>query len=250
MKEQQQERKAEVRKTRRVAVINFSGNVGKTTIAAQLLAARMPEAPFYSIESSNVDASADGVKVVRLRGKDYGDLLENIFLADEVIVDVGASNISDFMNLMQQYQASHEVFDYYVVPVVKEKKQQSDTINTIDALAALGVPPEKIKVVFNKVEADDPLRTVFAAIFGAQEVKKNFTLARGAVIFQNEAFEKLKNRHTSIADILVDATDYRAKAREAKSPSEREQAVTMAMIKMLSASAARNLDSVYRTLFL
>jgi hypothetical protein len=252
MKEQQvekSERRTETRKTRRIAVINFSGNVGKTTIAAQLLAARMPEAPFYSIESTNVDASADGVKVVRLRGKDFGDLLENIFLVDEVIVDVGASNISDFMKLMQQYQASHEVFDHYVIPVVKEKKQQADTINTIDALAALGVPPEKIKVVFNKVETDDAIDTVFAPIFGAREVKANFTLTRNAVIYQNDAFEKLKSRNRSLTDVLVDPTDYRLKAREAKTAAEREQAVSMAMVKMLSASAVKNLDCVYRSLF-
>jgi cellulose biosynthesis protein BcsQ len=236
-------------KTRRIAVVNFSGNVGKTTIAAQLLASRMPDAPFYSIESTNVDASADGFKVVRLRGKDYGDLLVNIFLADEVIVDVGASNISDFMKLMQQYQTSHEVFDCYLIPVVKEKKQQADTINTIDALAALGVPPEKIKVVFNKVEADDPLDTVFAPIFGAQTVKKSFTVSRSAVVYQNDAFEKTKNRNKSLTDIVIDPTDYRARAREAKTPAEREQAVSMAMIKMLSVSAVRNLDHVYKSLF-
>lgn len=250
MKDQEkQERKSDPRKARKVAVINFSGNVGKTTLAAQLLAARMPEAAFYSVESSNVDASADGVKVVRLRGKDYGDLLENVVTADEVIVDVGASNIGDFLKLMQQYHTSHEVFDLYVVPVVKEKKQQADTINTIDALAALGVPPEKIRIVFNKVETDDPIDTVFAPIFGAQGLKKNFTIARDAVIFQNDAFEKIKNKGKTLAEILIDPTDYRAKAREAKSPAEREEAVSMVMIKMLSASAVGNLDSVYKTLF-
>ena len=236
------------KRRRRIAVINFSGNVGKTTIASQLLAARMPDAPFYSIESRNLDATADGVKVVRLRGKDYGDLLENVFLLDEVIVDVGASNIGDFMRLMTQYHASHEVFDLYLVPVVKEKKQQADTINTIKALAALGVPAEKIRVVFNKVEADDSVEMVFASIFGAQAEQRTFMIMPGAVIYWNDAFEKVKNRGRSLTDILADDTDYRAKAREAMDVQAREQLIAMAMVKMLSASAVKNLDSVYRAL--
>lgn len=237
------------KRTRRIAVINFSGNVGKTTVAAQLLAPRMPEAPFYSIESTNVDATGDGVRVVRMRGKDYGNLLEDIFLVDEVVVDVGASNIDDFMRLMAQYHASHELFDIYLVPVVKEKKQQIDTLNTINALATLGVPSEKIKIVFNKVENDDPVEVAFAPIFGAAQARPIFTIANGAVIYRNDAFDKAKATKKSLTEILADPTDFRAQAREAKTDAEREQAVAMAMVKMLSASAVKNLDQVYKSLF-
>lgn len=242
----EQEKKAEGGKKRRIAVINFSGNVGKTTISAQMLAARMPDAPFYSIESSNVDASADGFKVKKLRGKDYGDLMQDIFLLEEVVVDVGASNIGDFIKFMHQYHASHEVFDYYIVPVVKEKKQQADTINTIDALAGLGVSPEKIRVIFNKVEVDDPITTVFEPIFAAAAVRQNFTVMPDAVIYANDAFDKVKNRGKSLSDVLADGTDYKLKAREAKNDEEREKFVSMAMVKMLSVSAVKNLDAVYK----
>ena len=39
----------------KVAVINFSGNVGKTTIARHLLAPRIPDADFIAVESINAD---------------------------------------------------------------------------------------------------------------------------------------------------------------------------------------------------
>ena len=39
----------------KVAVINFSGNVGKSTIAKHLLASRMPNAMSYSVETINAD---------------------------------------------------------------------------------------------------------------------------------------------------------------------------------------------------
>lgn len=47
----------------KVAVLNFSGNVGKTTVAGHLLKPRMSDAPIYSIESINTGADADGLDV-------------------------------------------------------------------------------------------------------------------------------------------------------------------------------------------
>ena len=46
----------------KVCVLNFSGNVGKSTIAAHLLQPRL-NAQVFSVESLNVDASSDGVEV-------------------------------------------------------------------------------------------------------------------------------------------------------------------------------------------
>ena len=114
----------------KIAVMNFSGNVGKTTVAGHLPKPRMGDAPIFSIESLNVDAAADGLDVEKLRGKKFGELQEQLMRLDAAIVDVGASNFEDFLKMMQQYAGSHEEFDCFVIPVVKEKKQQADTVNT------------------------------------------------------------------------------------------------------------------------
>ena len=50
----------------KICVLNFSGNVGKSTVAAHLLQPRL-NAQVFSVESLNVDASSDGVEVARLR---------------------------------------------------------------------------------------------------------------------------------------------------------------------------------------
>ena len=141
----------------KVCVLNFSGNVGKSTIAAHLLQPRL-NAQVFSVESLNVDASSDGVEVARLRGKHYNDLLQRLMKLDDAIVDVGSSNVEDFLKMMQHYADSQEEFDLFVVPVVKDGKQQADTVNTIRALRAIGVPAAKILVLINKVETDDDLR--------------------------------------------------------------------------------------------
>ena len=139
----------------KIAVMNFSGNVGKTTVAAHLLKPRMQAARIYSIESINAGADASGVEVHKLRGKKFGSLIDSVMVLDEAIIDVGASNVEDFMKMMQQYDGSHEEFDLFVVPTVKEKKVQADTVNTIRALRALNVPANKIRVVFNKLDVEE-----------------------------------------------------------------------------------------------
>lgn len=233
----------------KIAVINFSGNVGKTTVAGHLLKPRMTDAPIFSVESLNIDASADGIEVEKLRGKKFGELQDQLMRLDAAIVDVGASNVEDFLKLMQQYAGSHEEFDYFVIPVVKEKKQQADTVNTILALAKIGVPHRKIRLLFNKVEIDEDTQDEFAALFGLAERDKNFTLNPNAVIYANEVFERLKAVGKSLGEIVADPVDYRAKLRQATDEDEKDFCVQMVALKRLAVTANANLDDAYKALF-
>jgi hypothetical protein len=198
----------------KLAVLNFSGNVGKTTVAANLLKPRMRDAPIYAIESLNNDTGVDGVGFEKMRARHYGELQERLMMLDSAIVDVGASNVEEFLKLMQQYYGSHEEFDCFIVPVVKEKKQMADTVNTIRVLSSIGVPRQKIRVVFNMVEMDDVIEDEFAPLFGLAELEKSFTLNPKAVIYANEVFDKLNDIGKSLVEVAADATDYRARLRE------------------------------------
>ena len=233
----------------KVAVLNFSGNVGKTTVAAHLLKPRMGDAPIYSIESLNVDASADGLEVEKMRGKKFGALVDELMLLDEAIVDVGASNVEDFLKLMQQYAGSHEEFDFFVVPVVKEKKVQADTVNTLRALKQIGVDKKRIRLVFNKVEVDEAVGDEFAPLFGLAESEKSFVIRAESTIYSNEVFERLKTAGKSLGDITADETDYRAKLRLAEDDDEKAHCVQMVALKRLAITANKNLDDVFKTLF-
>jgi hypothetical protein len=233
----------------KVAVINFSGNVGKTTIAVNLLKPRMLGAPVYSIESLNSDGGADGIEVERMRGRKYGELQDQLLMLDSAIVDVGASNAEEFLKLMQQYAGSHEEFDFFVVPVVKDKKQMADTVNTIRVLAKIGIPRQKIRTVFNMVEVDDMVENDFAPLFGLAESEKSFTLAPRAVIHTNEIFGKLKEVGKSLGEMSADPTDYRAKLREVRDAADKEHCVKMVAIKRLAVTANKNLDDAFQAVF-
>lgn len=234
----------------KVAIINFSGNVGKTTVAKQLLAPRLKAAEF-AVETINAGASDDAGDTERMKGKEFGALQEELMLLDSAIVDIGASNVEEFIKLMGQFSGSHEEFDYFVVPTVSEKKQQADTVNTIKTLAGLGVPAKKIRVVFNKVDVDDAndLQGQFGMLFGFHEAEKRFTLKPDAVLFSNEIFDRLRVLNKSVADVVADETDYRALLREAKDDEAKAQAVSMISVQRLAKSAHKNLDDVHKVLF-
>lgn len=232
----------------KIAVMNFSGNVGKTTISSHLLKPRMPKAQIYSIESINAGADESGLDVETMRGKKFGALIDEIMMLDEAIIDVGASNVEDFVKMMQQYSGSHEEIDLFVIPTVKEKKVQVDTSNTIKALNKMGIPAEKIHVVFNKMDTEEVPEDEFEGIFALSLGHKLCTASNLAIIYSNEVFEKLKSKNLSLGSLLEDKTDYRQKLRESKDQSEKEMCVQMIGLKRLSITANENLDQVFKTI--
>ncbi len=227
----------------KIAVINFSGNVGKTTVARQLLAPRLNNAPVISVESINSDGTDDEA----IRGKQFGQLQEAMLLQDNVVVDIGASNVEDFVDLMTQYEGSHEDYDFYVVPTVSQTKQQRDTISTIEALAEIGIPSRKIRLLFNMLEKNEQLDVVFSALHEYHRREKKFTLSPKAVIRQHEVFGRLKGNRISIADANADQTDYKELLKAAK---EQEKVALMEKltVKRLASNASSMLDEAFKAL--
>tara|TARA_R110000772_G_scaffold115667_2_gene220627 strand:- start:1982 stop:2677 length:696 start_codon:yes stop_codon:yes gene_type:complete len=225
----------------KVAVMNFSGNVGKTTVAKHLIYPRLKGAEYIAVETINSD---DGDSET-VKGKQWGQLQEHLMTLDSAVVDIGASNVEAFVKLMHQYRGSHEEFDLFVIPTVKESKQLRDTLATLDALKAMGVPAKKIRVVFNMLETDDDWEDAFWGIISYHADKKNFELREGAVIYFSEIYHRLRQLGTSIEAVLNDKTDYRAKLKEAKSESEKQNAISMITAGRLAKSAKENLDSAY-----
>jgi hypothetical protein len=228
----------------KIAVINFSGNVGKSTISRHLLLPRLKDAELIPIETINSDGSDDEA----MKGKQFGELLEGLALLDDAVIDIGASNVEDFINLMGQYKGSHEDFDLFVVPTVPKTKQQKDTISTIDALSQLGVPAKKIRLVFNMLELDETTEKSFPGLYQYHQEESKFTLNENCVIHQNDIYGKLKGAQQSIKEILQDKTDYKELIKKADNPEEKLHNAQLLAIKRLAAGVTEELDLVFKVL--
>lgn len=229
----------------KIGVINFSGNVGKTTVSRHLLSPRMNDAKILAIESINSDGSTEEA----MRGKQFGELQIMLQTMDDVVIDIGASNVEDFIKMMTQYKGSQEDFDYFVVPVVPAMKQQRDTMSTIDSLAALRVPAKKIRVLFNQVEIGDSVEAIFSGLFEYQKMENKFVIRPEAVMHINDIYPKFASSSASIKQILADTTDYKDKIKTTTDAAEKLRCAQMIALKRLAAGVTDELDAVFKTLF-
>lgn len=233
---------------KKVVVINYTGTVGKTTISGNLLSPRMNGAPIYAIESINETAENIGLDVEKLRGTNFRALFKRLMLQDQAIIDVGASNVEDFMANLEGFEEAHEEIDFYIVPVTSGTKEQKETVSMIDSLAAMGVPADKIRVVFNRVKRD--VEEEFPIITTYHSREKTFWLNIQCAIFETELFDALTIHRLSLQALLDDETDYKTllKNKDA-SPQERNRWSDMYGLKLLGKGVNRKLDLVFAELF-
>lgn len=67
----------------KIAVINISGNVGKTTVARHLLMPRLPGAEFIAVETLNANEG----EARAMRGRQFGALLDYLHALDKAVID-------------------------------------------------------------------------------------------------------------------------------------------------------------------
>ena len=176
----------------KIAVINFSGNVGKTTVARHLLLPRIHGAELIAVESVNADGGTHGGTTQALRGRQFAALQEYLQTIDSAVVDIGASNLEELLGLMQLYCGSHEDFDCFIVPTVPPLKQQQDTIATVIELSRLGVPPERVKLVFNMNEAGMPVEDSFYLLLAFLAEQPLAAVNTACRIRSNEIYARIR----------------------------------------------------------
>jgi len=230
----------------KIAVTNFSGTVGKTTIAAHMLSPRMNDAPVVAIESINETAGGLGIDVEKIRGDRFRDFFTRVIAMDDAIIDVGASNVESFLAGMTQFEDSHLEIDRFIVPTIGENKVQKETLSMVATLVNFGIPAERIRIVFNKVKTD--AESEFPLVLSYARRERNCIADPRASIFENEVFDLMSTRGLNIAQVLADETDYKAKLRELGrdgDPKLRAQYADLHAIKALAKSVNRNLDAVF-----
>lgn len=205
----------------KVAIISYSGKVGKTSIAAHMLAPRMNVDVIYAIETANETAASLGIKVVQFSGEKFGQLYKELLSLNDAIVDVGASNIEDFLAKMIKVEEAHIEFDYFLVPVGPEPSIQRECLKTIQTLSDIGIPADKIRVIFNKVKED--VEEEFSGIFNYAKKNKNCIANPDCAIEDDEAFDKLAARKMNIGAVIADKTDYRGMLKEIAAEVAREK---------------------------
>lgn len=203
----------------KAALFNFSGNVGKTTLA-RIMAAQWPSMKIITLESIN-----EGVTGEQMRSDDDFDRVQNALVDhDQLLLDVGASHAEDFILGLEQYTGTAHDIDYYIVPTVPAQKAQVDTLRSVRALAELGIAPEQIKLVFNCVGIRKTAEQEFPAIFAEQAATGAFTIAPDLWLPDTEIFNHLRTAGGfTIQQAFADQTDYKSAIRAETDPVQIEK---------------------------
>lgn len=230
----------------KIAVINFSGNVGKSTVARHLLLPRVDGADLISVESLN---ATEG-EVQTIRGRQFAHLQEYLQTVDSTIVDIGASNVEQLLELMRQYRGSHEDFDAFIVPTVPAFKQQQDTIATLVELSRIGVPSSRVRLLFNMVDEVDDLARTFQPLLnfvGAHPVARADMACR---LGENELYSRLKTTGMGIQELVGDTTDYKALIAKAGHAAEKLALAQKLATRRLAHGVLPELDACFAALHL
>jgi len=222
----------------KVAVLNYSGNVGKSTLARHLLSPRMGDCQIMFIESINEGGDESNIK-----GKEFATVMIDVLAADRAIVDIGSSNIEQVFAKVGRMGDVLEGFDYFLIPTVAKAKQQTDTVKVIRDLISLGVPTTKLKVILNYVDPDDDIEKVFSVVLGA--VKK--AEIDYAVVHESEGFAYLSGR--SVKDVAARGRDFRKEIAAADSKEAKHELATAQVFSRLAQGIQGELDAVFKKLF-
>lgn len=233
----------------KVAVISFSGNVGKTTIARHLLLPRMPEARVVSIESINAGQDRDRQDHV-IRGRQFAELQEFLQVVEHVVVDIGASNVEELLALMRRYRGSHEDFDYFIVPTVPAGKQQQDTIATLAELSRLGIPADKVRLVFNMIEDGTSIERVFDPVLAFAALSPVAQVSLDCRLGINEIYGRINvaGSGADLSALAADPSDYKSLIAAATDSTERLALAQRLATRRLACGVVPELDACFAAL--
>ena len=218
--------------------------MGKTTVARHLLAPRIPGCQVVAVESINAD---DGLPVV-IRGRQFAQLQEFLQSVDNVVIDIGASNVEDFLKLMRRYRDSQDDFDGFIVPTVPARKQQQDTAATLAELARIGVPPDSLRLVFNQVDDDNPIDRTFDTLLSYCNASGVARPRMAAFLSFNEVYALVRGTGQSLVELAADRTDYKVAIGRAATQSDKLALAQRLATQRLARGVIPELDACFAAL--
>lgn len=225
-----------------IAIVNFSGSIGKTTLAKQLICPMVPGSKRVQIETINDSASGADVEM---------NERQFIFLAQELattrsplVIDIGGSNVEAVFKKMELMDGIEEDIAWWVVPTDERTKVIKDTMNTVAHLVGgLNVDPSRIVVIPNAFEFPDELPVKMAPIIKKAEAAGFHVV--NVPIMKSDLFDLVKDEKETIFELAADETDFNALLAKETKEAKRDELGRKKVLRRMARSMARNLSTVW-----
>lgn len=208
----------------RMCIFNNNGNVAKSTFANYVAYPRLgSDAEMIYVEDNNtIRGQVKGAKVYSATPEDFAEMIEYLstnIVGHNIIVDFGSTESKVVRNLFVDCQGSWDEFDVFVVPHSPDAKQE-DTALSLEFLSGLGVPSEKIQLIFTIVPSGKKPEKLFPSLFEYVKEKNNCVVDTHAVIYKTPLFDRIAGTDHTIESILADTTDWQQKIIDAHPEKE------------------------------
>jgi hypothetical protein len=222
----------------KVLVLNSSGNVGKSFITRELLFTKCNQNSGKIVEVETYNNSSkkffNNDEIVSIGGENIDILFQLLLEEENLIVDVGASNIIQFFNTLLKNDAEMilEEIDYFVIPVTPDDKVKSDTYKVAYALKDLGVA-DKAVILFNKADYQSQFDNL---IIKLKEIGVNTDFEKFSIPhFQN--LSEIEAMGVLVDTLANSEKDYKALAKEAYKKGDKELGKKYANLALFKGSA-------------
>lgn len=201
----------------RVLVFNSKGGCGKSTVTREVLAG--PQASDYVIvEIDELNQTQKGYdkkcifkKIELIKREEIPNLLMLLNEHDNVVIDVGADNITATLDAMLNYKLFDDI-DRVVIPM---KAGRTDCENALRTYEIIHPHCKDIKFAFVERDDSEPLEEQYNVFF--KNLKKGINVDK----LNNNNFATIES-----SDAFIDAQDSRELVVDiAKGPDYKEQAL-------------------------
>lgn len=186
-----------------IGVLSFSGNVGKTILTDFVLFPRLRNTKLITV------ASQDNAKcIMQLEGADGERIQQELILNscdghNDLVIDISCSEIKSFIQSIEPYKRAMEDFNVLVIPVTPEKKQQRDTIRTIDTLLKMDVEKDRIVIVFNRILPQMKVRETFDTLIKYLS-SVGINVSTDSYIPETDLFEQINESNDNYIESILE----------------------------------------------
>lgn len=226
-----------------IAIVNNSGNVGKSTICETMLKPRIPNAEVIKVETINSDGTDDA----KFSADEFDSILKQMDATDCSIIDVGSSNIESFLLKMQEFKGSEEDIDFFIIPVIPKHKQQIDAVTTANMLLDMGVETECIKFIFNMSDKKLSIERQYSDFLSGIKML-DIAIESHPIIYESGVFSMLNNLDRKFVDVVNDNRDFKKLLRSSDSREQREALSEQRSVKRLVNGVNDEMDIAFKAL--
>lgn len=200
----------------RYLVFNSKGGCGKSLITREIIAAPLgKDIAIAEIDTLNKTQKpyADRFKaVIELNKEEIPDLLIHLNEHDNIVIDVGADNLSNTLQIMVEYNLFEDI-DRVVIPLGLGR---SDSENALKTFKVISDHCDKIIFAFTNHNPDESIESQYPVFFSnVGKVVPNFTDESYVTIRSSSVFHDAQHEKKLVVE-MAQEVDHKSAAIAAK----------------------------------